>query len=104
MAEEKKKKHAGHGYKHTHIEHHKDGSHTVHHAHEDGAASDKKHAVSDLDGVHDSMQDHLGTPNPGEAGADAGNHGVPTAQAGPAGLPMGAPAGPPAGGMPGAGV
>jgi len=96
MAEEhKKKKHAGHGFKHTHIEHHKDGSHTIHHQHEDGAAHDVKHAAANLDAMHDSMQDHLGTPNPGEAEADMGQHGVPAAQAAPAGLPAGAP---PAGG------
>jgi hypothetical protein len=75
MAEEKKKKHAGHGYRHTHIEHHDDGSHTVEHHHEDGA-SHVKHAVGNLDEVHDSMQDHLGAPNPGEAEAEAGQGGM----------------------------
>ena len=89
MAEEKKKKHAGHGFTHSHIEHHKDGSHTVHHVHEDGPHADVKHAAADLDGVHDSMEDHMGTPNPGEAEANAGDHGVPAPQAGPAGLPPG---------------
>lgn len=69
---EHKKKHAGHGFTHTHIEHHKDGSHTVHHVHEDGAHADVKHAAADLDGVHDSLQDHLGVPNPGEMEANAG--------------------------------
>lgn len=73
MADMKKKKHAGHGFKHTHIEHHADGSHTVHHEHEDGSMHDVKHAVADLDGMHDSMQDHLGTPNPGEAEANEGS-------------------------------
>lgn len=92
--EKKKKKHAGHGFKKVHIEHHGDSSHTVHHEHEDGAASDKKHAVADLDGVHDSLQDHLGTPNVGEQEAEMGQHGVPAAQAGPAGLPMPAAAAP----------
>jgi hypothetical protein len=100
-----KGKHAGHGIKHVHIQHHKDKSHTVHHQHEDGAGSDVKHAVANLDGAHDSMQDNLGTPNPGEAAANAGDHGVPAAQAEPAGLPA-APAGGPAagGGMPPAGM
>lgn len=93
MAEETKKKHAGHGYKHTHIEHHDDGSHTVHHEHEDGK-SHKKYAVAHLDNVHDGMQDNLGTPNPGEMEAEAGEHGVPAAQAGPAGLPAAAAAQP----------
>jgi hypothetical protein len=77
MAEEKKehkkKKHAGHGFKHTHIEHHEDGSATVHHQHEMGPEQDVKHAAADLDGVHDSMEDHLGQPNPGEAEANAGS-------------------------------
>lgn len=59
-----KKKHAGHGFKETHIRHHDDGSHTVRHIHE--AGEDKEHAVSDLDGVHDSLQDHLGCCNDGE--------------------------------------
>jgi len=66
MAEEKKAKHARHGFKFTHIDHHDDGSATVHHQHEDGAEFDKKHAVADIDGIHDSIEDHLGTPNEGE--------------------------------------
>lgn len=90
---EHKKKHAGHGFTHSHIEHHKDGSHTVHHQHEDGPEHDVKHAAADLDGVHDSMEDHMGTPNPGEAEANAG-----PAPAAPAALPAG-PAGPGAPGM-----
>jgi len=89
-----KKKHAGHGFHRTSVEHHKDKSHTVHHQHESGAAHDVKHAVANLDGVHHSMEDNLGQPNPGEMQANAGDHGVPQAQAGPAGLPAApAPAG-----------
>ena len=94
-------KHAHHGFTHTHIEHHGDGSATVHHVHHEGPQKDVKHAVLNLDHIHDSLQDHLGMPNPGEAEANAGNHGVPAEQAAPAGLPMpgGAlPAGPAAGG------
>ena len=64
MADEKRK-HAGHGYKHTHVEHHDDGSHTVHHEHEDGK-SHKRYAVGSLDHVHDGLQDHLGEANDGE--------------------------------------
>ena len=90
-----------HKFLNTHIEHHDDGSATIHHEHEDGAASDKKHAVADLDGVHDSLQDHLGTPNVGEQEAEVGQHGVPVAQAGPAGLSMPAA---PAGAVPGTGA
>lgn len=95
MAE--KRKHAGHGYKHTHITHHDDGSHTIHHDHEDGEGHHKDYAVASLDHAHDGLQDHLGTPNPGEVAADAGDHGIaaPAAQA--AGIPAGA-------GLPGAGA
>lgn len=64
MAEHKK--HPHHNYSHTHIEHHPDMSATVHHVHKDGPHKDVKHAVADLDSVHDSIQDHLGVPNPGE--------------------------------------
>jgi hypothetical protein len=84
MAEEKKdkketkKKHAGHGYKSTHITHHADGSHTVKHEHEDGA-SHQEYAKPDLDGVHDGLQDHMGVPNPGEAESEAGESGIPEA-------------------------
>lgn len=83
-----------HKFTHSHFEHHKDGSHTAHHVHEAGPQHDVKHAVGGLDELHDSMQDHLGSPNPGEAEADAGQHGVPAAQAAPAGLPMGGAAAP----------
>ena len=74
-----------HKFTHTDIEHHDDGSATIHHTHEDGK-SHKHHAVADLDGVHDSLEDHLGSPNPGEAEAEAGDHGVPAEHAAPAGL------------------
>jgi hypothetical protein len=60
MAEEKKAKHAGHGFTHTHIDLHDDGSATVHHVHEDGPEHDKEYAVADLDGVHDGFEKHLG--------------------------------------------
>jgi hypothetical protein len=84
----KKHPHAGHGFTHSHAEHHKDGSITVHHVHADGPHMDVKHAAQSLDHLHDSLQDHLGMPNEGEAEADMGQHGVPAEQAGPAGLPM----------------
>lgn len=84
MAEHKKKKH---GFHRTSIEHHRDASHTVHHQATEGPHKDVKHAAADLNAVHDSMQDNLGVPNPGEAEADAGQHGVPAAMASPAGLP-----------------
>jgi hypothetical protein len=78
--EKKHKKHAGHGYKSTHIEHHDDGSHTVRHDHENPDQS-KSYAAADLDGVHDGMEDHLGQPNPGEAEAEGGKSGLPEAEA-----------------------
>ena len=78
--EKKKKAHAGHGFKSSHVEHHADGSHTVHHMHEDGAHADVKHAAATLDAVHDSMQDNMGSENPGEAEANAGQSGIPAEQ------------------------
>lgn len=78
------------------VDHHKDRSHTStrHHKHEDGSMSSESSAHHDLDGVHDMLQDHMGAPNPGETEADGGQHGVPAAQAGPAGLsPMPPPQG-----------
>jgi len=79
---------AKHGFKHTKISHHKDGSLTVHHVHKDGPHKDVHHAVMSLDHLHDSMQDHLGTPNEGEMEAAAGNHGIPAEHAQSAGIPM----------------
>jgi hypothetical protein len=61
-----------HHFSHTHTEYHHDGSATIHHVHESDPKKDVKHAVEDLDGVHDSIQDHLGSPNEGEAEANAG--------------------------------
>ena len=52
-----KKKH-----KHTHIEHHDDGSHTVRHTPADGGA-DTSYAAQDLDGVHDGLEAHVGDAN-----------------------------------------
>ena len=95
-----KKKH--HKFSHTHMEHHKDGSHTIHHQREDGADKDVKHAAADLNAAHDSVEDHLGAPNAGEAEANAGDHGVPEAQAAPAGLSAPAAAAP--AGIPGQGA
>ena len=85
-------KHAHHGFSHSHVEHFKDGSHVVHHVHSEGPHKDVKHAAKDLDEVHDSMEDNLGTPNPGEAEANAGDHGIAPAVAAPAGIPAPTPA------------
>ena len=87
-----------HKFTHTHIEHHADGSHTVHHVHEEGPHKDVKGATPNHDAMMDHIMDHTSGMNPGEAEADKGDHGVPAAAAGPAGLPM------PAGGAPAAGV
>jgi hypothetical protein len=61
-----------HKFTHTHIEHHEDGSHTVHHVHKDGPEHDVKGAVADHDGLMDHMMDHTSAMNPGEAEANAG--------------------------------
>ena len=43
-----------------------------HHPMEDGAmVPDTTHTSPDMDGVHDHMEEHMGTPNPGEAEASA---------------------------------
>ncbi|HZS43343.1 MAG TPA: hypothetical protein VFA52_03970 [Candidatus Paceibacterota bacterium] len=52
--------HAKHGFTRTTIEHHADGSSTIVHERHDGEK--KTHAVADLDGVHDSLEDHLRVP------------------------------------------
>jgi hypothetical protein len=70
MDAEKKMPHAGHGYHRTTIEHHGDGSATVEHHHEDGPHKNMKYAVTDLDCIHDGLEDHLGEPNPGEEAED----------------------------------
>lgn len=91
---ETKKKHAHHGFHTTHVEHHADGSHTVHHMHHEGPHKDVKHAVTSLDHLHDSLEDHLGPePTDGDKELDNGVHGIPAEHATPAGIPM-----PPAGG------
>jgi hypothetical protein len=99
--EKKKHAHGGHGIKESHHIYHDDGSMSHHYVHEKGPEHDIKHATGadqGLDGMHDSLQDHLGTPNPGEAEADAGQSGMPEAQAaGAAGAGAGAPAAAPAG-------
>jgi len=47
-----------HRYGKFHAEIHDDGSISIHHEHEEGSHKDSKHAVADLDGLHDSLQDH----------------------------------------------
>jgi hypothetical protein len=50
----------------THVDIHDDGSATIHHVHASDPNKDVKHAVANLDGVHDSMEEHL---NPNEEDA-----------------------------------
>lgn len=47
-----------HGFLSTDVEHHEDGSMTVRHTHQVPEKS-VSHAAADLDGLHDSLQDHL---------------------------------------------
>jgi len=79
------KKH--HKFSHTTIKHHHDGSHTVTHHHEDGPAGDKEYGRHGHDEMMDGLMDNLSAPNPGEAAANAGDHGVPAGPAAAAGLP-----------------
>ena len=58
------KKH--HKYTHTHVEHHEDGSHTVHHVHSDGPHKDSKYAAAGHDEMIDGIMDHTSAPNPEE--------------------------------------
>lgn len=44
---------------HTTIQHHNDGTHTVTHTNEDGSTHPNSGAASDLDGVHDRLEDNL---------------------------------------------
>lgn len=63
-AENKMEDKRKHKFIHTHIDLHDDGSATIHHVHESGnPLRDVHHAVADLDGIHDSLEDHL---NPNE--------------------------------------
>ncbi len=78
-----------HKYSHTHVIHHKDGSHTVHHEAEDGKHKD--YAVADHDSMMYGMMAHTSEPNEGEAQAQAGDHGVEAAEAQQAGLPAAPP-------------
>ncbi len=69
-----------HPYSHTVTEHHKDGSHTVHHIHEkhghvhdvpvrDG---DVRGAAADHDGMMDHLMDHTAAPNDDEGKDEEG--------------------------------
>ena len=76
-----------HTHVHTHPEHH----------------PDEDHVSQGNDGLASHMLEHMGTPNPGEADADAGQSGIPAAGAAPAGAaPAGGAPAPDAGGAPNA--
>jgi hypothetical protein len=47
-----------HKFTDTHVEIHDDGSASIHHMHKDGPTHDVKHAVMDLDGLHDCLEGH----------------------------------------------
>ncbi len=66
-----------HPYSHSVIEHHKDGSHTLHHVHESNnfagpaqGKGDVRGAAGDHDAMMDHMMDHTSEMNEGE-GMDA---------------------------------
>ena len=80
-----------HNFSHTVIEHHEDGSHTIHHIHKkhghvhdvpkrDG---DVKGAAADHDSMLDHVMDHTSAPNPGE-GKDENNEAMAAGAAAPA--------------------
>lgn len=83
-----------HNFSHTVVTHHEDGSHSYHHIHKKhGHEHTTPKRDGDIQGAandHDDMMDHMmsntSAPNPGEAAADAGDHGIPSAQAAPAGI------------------
>jgi hypothetical protein len=77
---------------HVQVKKHKTGYHVEHHHTHPGHHPMESHAKSNMDDVMDHLHTHMGEPNPGEAEADGGQHGVPPEMAGPAGLGAGAPA------------
>ena len=89
--EEIMKKH--HDFTHTTVKHHHDGSHTTTHHHKDGEHKNVEYATNSHDAMMHGMMDHTSAPNPGEAAAEAGEHGVEPQAAAAAGLPAGAAAG-----------
>jgi hypothetical protein len=73
-----KKKH-----KHTNIEHHDDGSHTVRHT-PVGGGEETSYAAPDLDAVHDGLEQHVGNPNDGEESQEQSSGPTPSPMAQPA--------------------
>lgn len=72
----KHEKHPKHGVKSTHIHHHNNGSHTVHHEmHPDADGTPREemsYAVPDMAGLHQGLDQHLPEPDGDEGGAGAG--------------------------------
>lgn len=82
-------------FKHTHIEHHDDGSHTIKHmgapGEEGKPGEEVSYARPDMEGMHAGLDENLGgQPEPGE-GAGSGGAGAAMAALGGAGGPAGAP-------------
>lgn len=48
-----------HKFSDTHVDIHHDGSATIRHIHESDPSQNVEHAVPDLDGIHDSFEEHL---------------------------------------------
>ena len=66
-------KHKGEAkHKSTSVEHHADGSHTVRHMPHEGGP-ELSYAATDLDGVHDGLEENVGGPNHDE---EAGHESV----------------------------
>ena len=69
-----------HPYSHTVVEHHSDGSHTIHHINEKHGHAhsvptrdgDVRGAAGDHDGMIDHLMDHTSAPNAGEEQDEAG--------------------------------
>lgn len=70
-----------HPFSHSVVEHHKDGTHTVHHIHEKHGHThampekdgDVKGGAGNHDAMMDHMMDHTSSPNPGEGNDEANN-------------------------------
>jgi hypothetical protein len=75
---EKKSKAPKHGIRHTHIEHHGDGSHTVHHTMHNGPEQSSAHA--DDGAMMEHMDGALGSAAPAAPPAEPGGAPMPPAQ------------------------
>ena len=71
-------------HKHTHIEHHDNGTHTVRHTPAAGGP-EVSYAANDMDGVHDGLEEHVGEPNGDEGQEQMAGGAAPQAEPAPAG-------------------